>query len=85
MKEKMARATRYASLLCTGASKAKCFQRHPNIACNLAQQWRRDVTSGVKGNGGLSAIRMPVLLVRTTLPNFHKPQPFQYGSHLTRL
>ena len=49
--------------------------RQTDVLGDLAQQRRRDVPAGVKGDGRTTAVSMPILLVRTPLPNLCEAQP----------
>ena len=42
---------------------------HADVACDLAQQDRRDVTASMMGHRGCATIGVAILLVRATLPN----------------
>ena len=50
------------------------FGRETNVFDDFAQKIRRDVASCVKWNGGDPTIRMPKLLVRSTLTNLSKTE-----------
>ena len=50
------------------------FGRETNVFDDFAQKIRRDVASCVKRNGGDPTIRMPKLLVRSTLTNLSKTE-----------
>lgn len=60
------------------------LQRQADVLCDLAQQNRRDISSGMHGNGCASAIRVPKLLVRAPLANLSKAQCFQDRDDLAR-
>jgi hypothetical protein len=56
----------------------------PDIASNLAQQSRGDVSTRVKRDRCASPVGMSVLPVRSTLPNLLKTQAQQERRHFTR-
>lgn len=57
------------------------FDGKPDVAGDLPQQGRSDVPSFVHGNGGASAIGMPVLDVRATLSNGDETLAFQKAAN----
>ena len=60
------------------------LQRQTNVGSNLPKQRRRDVSAAVKGHRGTPAVRMAILPMRTTLPNFGEPKPLQDRDDLAR-
>jgi hypothetical protein len=56
-----------------------------NVAGDLTQKSRRDVSALMYGNCGDATIGVPELLVRTALADFPKTQPLQTCHDLTRL
>lgn len=56
-----------------------------NVFGNLAQQRRRDVAAGMKGNRGRASGTMAKLLVRITLPYFDETELAQDYDDLARL
>jgi hypothetical protein len=62
----------------------KLRQRQTNVRSNLAKQRRGDVSASVKGHRSAPAVRMAILPMRTTLPNFGEPKPLQDRDDLAR-
>ena len=56
-----------------------------SVACDLAEQRRRYVTTRVVRDGRSSAIRVSVLPVRASLTRFHEPEPLKELGHFARL
>jgi len=56
-----------------------------HVACDLAEQSRRYVTTRVKRDGRSSAILVLVLPVRASLTRFHEPEPLEEPGHLAWL
>jgi hypothetical protein len=61
------------------------LNREADILRDLTQQQWRDVSTGVKRNRRPPTIRVPVLLVRSTLANLTKPEPFKNPRNFARL
>ena len=55
------------------------------LACDLAEQRRRDVTTRVERDDRSSASRVSVLPVRASLTRFHEPEPLKEPGHFARL
>ena len=55
------------------------------VFCDPPQQQWRDISTRVKRDGCASSIRMPELLVRTTLPDLGEAELLQNRSYLARL
>ena len=55
-----------------------------NVFGNLSEQNRRDVCAGMKWHSGASSIRMAILFVRASLPNFFEAHRFKNGRHFAR-
>lgn len=60
-------------------------QRQTDVAGNLSQQERRDISASVKRNRGGTPIRMSELFVGAALPNFDEAEPFKTSDDFTRL
>lgn len=56
-----------------------------NVSCDLAQQCRRDIASGVKRNRGAPSVGMAKLFVRATLPHLGETVSLQKADDLARL
>jgi hypothetical protein len=63
----------------------KLLDRQSNVACNLAEQCRRYITTRVERDRGPSAILVPVLSVRASLTRLREPEPFEEPGYLARL
>jgi len=50
---------------------------------DLPEKYGRDITPGMKGNGGTAPVRMPELHVGPTLTHAYKAHHFQYPDNLT--
>ena len=57
----------------------------PDIAGNLAQQNRGNVSAWMIRNGRAPPVQMPLLHMRAPLPHQKEAQPFQQSAHLSRL
>ena len=55
------------------------------VSCDPTQKEWRDVSTGVEGDGGTSAVRMTALLVRPALPDLGKVETLQDRDDLARL
>ena len=56
-----------------------------DVPRDLAQKSRRDVSPTVEWDGRSATVRMPELLVRTTLPDLRETVRFQQGDNFPRL
>ena len=72
---------RARSILCT----QKLLDRQANIPSDLPEETRSDLARTVKRDRRPPAICMPVLLVRSPLPDLDKTQPLEQHHHLARL
>jgi hypothetical protein len=63
----------------------KLLGRQSNVAGNLSQQYRRNVSPLVKGHRRSTSVSMAELLVSAALPDFDEPQGFQARHHFLRL
>ena len=62
----------------------KFVKCHADVSRNLPEEQRRDVASRVKRYGGRPPVRMPELLVRSSLPYLDEPEASQASHHLSR-
>lgn len=56
-----------------------------DVFSDLAQQDWRDIATGMNGDSGGPAIRVPKLLVRAALPRLDETKPTEQRNHLARL
>jgi len=56
-----------------------------DVASDLPKQGGRDVTARVKGHRRTPAVSVPVLPMRSTLPNLLKPEALQENHYFTGL
>lgn len=52
---------------------------HSYVFRDLPEEKRRDVPPGVKGNCRAASIGVPILPVRTALPNLNESEIFKYA------
>ncbi len=62
----------------------KLLRRRANVLDNLAEQEGGDIASAVHGYSRPSAIQVPKLLVRPSLPYLFEPHPLEYRDHFSR-
>jgi hypothetical protein len=56
-----------------------------DVGCDLSEQRRGDVTASVERDGRATAVCMPVLAMRTALPNLCESEPLKDGHNFPRL
>ena len=63
----------------------KFLNGEADVAGNLAQESRRDISARMNRHGGYATIRVPELLVRAALAKLAKTEALQQCHHLARL
>jgi len=58
--------------------------RETDVASDLPQKGRGDVSGPMEGNGRRATVSMAELLVRSALPDLHEPEPLEQRDHLAR-
>jgi hypothetical protein len=53
------------------------MNREPNVLCDLAQQYRRNIATGMDRNGGKASVSVPKLFVRAAYADFPESQAFE--------
>lgn len=74
----------WAEMICLPAPQ-EIIQREADVLSNLPDKNRRNVASLMLWDRRAASIRMPILSVRTALPDLDKAQRFKQCSNLTRL
>jgi len=62
----------------------KVLRSQANVFDDLAKQEGGDVASAVHRNGSSPTVRVPKLLMRSSLPHLFEAHPLQYRDHLSR-